>query len=84
MIKSITRVTIALLLALPLISVGSNQVRAFDPNKTYLVGVEAAFAPWSYVEQGELKGVAVEAFREVARIQGIKIDLKDYLDLARR
>jgi len=76
--KFITRSTIALLSALLLTSVGSKPLQAFDPNKTYLVGVEAAFAPWSYVEQGELKGVAVEAFREVAKMQGIKIDLKDY------
>jgi len=76
--KLITHSTIALLLALPLTSAGSKPLQAFDPNKTYLVGVEAAFAPWSYVEQGELKGVAVEAFRAVAESEGIKIELKDY------
>jgi polar amino acid transport system substrate-binding protein len=76
--KEITRLTAALILAFSVASVDSKPLQAFDPDKTYLVGIEAAFAPWSYVEQGELKGVAVEAFRAVAESEGIKIDLKDY------
>lgn len=71
----IMNLAIPLLLVLPL---ASPPLQAFDPDKTYKVGIEAAFAPWSYVEKGEIKGVGVEAIRAVAKSEGIKIDLKDY------
>lgn len=40
-------------------------------------GVEAAFPPWSYVENGEYKGIAIDAVREIAKAQGFEVEFKD-------
>ncbi len=66
------------ILALPLAQVVVTPAQAFDPAKTYKAGIEAAFPPWSYVEQGKIKGVAVDALRAVAEIEGIKLEIKDF------
>lgn len=40
-------------------------------------GVEAAFPPWSYVENGEYKGIAIDAVREIAKAQGFEVEFRD-------
>lgn len=40
-------------------------------------GVEAAFPPWSYVENGQFKGIAIDAVREIAKEQGFEVEFKD-------
>ena len=45
--------------------------------ETYQAGVEAAFPPWSYVENGQFKGIAIDAVREIAKKQGFEVEFKD-------
>ena len=42
-----------------------------------VAGVEAAFPPWAYVEQGEYKGIAIDAMRAIAEDQGLSVEFKD-------
>jgi len=49
----------------------------FDPERTYICGVEAAFPPWAYVEKGEYKGITVDTMREIAKIEGLKLEFRD-------
>lgn len=53
---------------------GSSGAFAAD---TYQAGVEAAFPPWSYVENGEFKGIAIDAAREIAKEEGFTLEFKD-------
>ena len=55
------------------IMAGSGGVAA----QTYQAGVEAAFPPWSYVEGGQYKGIAIDAVREIAKEQGFQVEFKD-------
>lgn len=43
----------------------------------YHAGVEAAFPPWSYVENGDFKGIAIDAVREIAKEQGFEVEFQD-------
>ena len=43
----------------------------------YLVGVDAAFPPWSWVERGEFKGFDVEVITRIAELQGFEIECRD-------
>jgi len=45
--------------------------------ETYTAGIEASFPPWAYVENGEKKGIAVDAMRWIAKDQGIDVNFKD-------
>jgi polar amino acid transport system substrate-binding protein len=54
--------------------VGSAGSSFSDP---YQAGVEAAFPPWSYVENGQFKGIAIDAVREIAKEQGFEVEFKD-------
>ncbi|AVA24231.1 amino acid ABC transporter substrate-binding protein (plasmid) [Rhizobium sp. NXC24] len=45
--------------------------------ETYQAGVEASFPPWSYVEGGEFKSIAVDAVREIAKEKGFNVEFKD-------
>ncbi len=42
-----------------------------------VAGVEAAFPPWAYVEDGEYKGIAIDAMREIAKKQDMDVEFKD-------
>lgn len=42
-----------------------------------VAGVEASFPPWAYVEDGQYKGIAIDAMREIAEDQGIEVEFKD-------
>lgn len=42
-----------------------------------VAGVEAAFPPWAYVENGEYKGIAIDAMRAIAEDQGLTVEFKD-------
>jgi polar amino acid transport system substrate-binding protein len=45
--------------------------------ETLTAGVEAAFPPWAYVEEGEYKGIAIDAMRAIAEDQGLDVEFKD-------
>lgn len=40
-------------------------------------GVEAAFPPWAYVENGEFKGIAIDAMREIAKDENLNVEFRD-------
>lgn len=44
--------------------------------ETYVVGTEPAYAPWAYVEDGEFKGISLDAMRAMAEQQGFDIKFK--------
>ena len=46
-------------------------------DKTLVAGVEAAFPPWAYAEDGEYKGIAIDAMRAIAKDQGLDVEFKD-------
>jgi polar amino acid transport system substrate-binding protein len=43
----------------------------------YIAGVEATFPPWAYVEEGEFKGIAVDAIRAIAESEGINLEYQE-------
>ena len=43
----------------------------------YVVGVDAAFPPWTWVEQGAYKGFDVEVMQAIAEVEGFKIKIRD-------
>lgn len=44
--------------------------------ETYVVGTEPAYAPWAYVQDGEFKGISLDAMRAMAEQQGFEIKFK--------
>lgn len=76
--RSLLAVVGVLSLLLTTIVVGSVSLQAqFDPESTYVVGVEATFPPWAWVEKGEFKGIAVDAIREIAKSEGINLEYQE-------
>lgn len=45
--------------------------------QTLVAGIEAAFPPWAYAEEGEYKGIAVDAMRAIAENQGMEVEFRD-------
>ncbi len=45
--------------------------------ETYVAGVEADYPPWAYVENGEYKGISIDAMRAIAKEEGFNIKFKD-------
>ena len=45
-------------------------------NKTLQVGVDKGFAPFSYVEQGEVRGFEIDLWKEIARREGFAYEFK--------
>ncbi|HSH43063.1 MAG TPA: transporter substrate-binding domain-containing protein [Arenicellales bacterium] len=45
--------------------------------ETLVAGVEASFPPWAYVEDGEYKGIAIDAMRAIAEDQDMDVEFKD-------
>lgn len=43
----------------------------------YIVGVDAAFPPWTWVERGEYKGFDVEVITRIAELEGFEIEIRD-------
>jgi polar amino acid transport system substrate-binding protein len=50
---------------------------AVEAKLEYVAGVEATFPPWAWVEEGEFKGIAVDAIRAIAENEGINIDFQE-------
>ena len=48
-----------------------------EPASTYVAGVEATFPPWAWVEEGEFKGISVDAIREIAKSEGINVEYQE-------
>lgn len=44
--------------------------------KTYVVGIEPSFPPWAAMEEGQYKGIAVDAVRAMAKQQGFEVKFK--------
>jgi polar amino acid transport system substrate-binding protein len=42
-----------------------------------VAGVEASFPPWAYVEDGEYKGIAIDAMRAIAEDQDMEVEFQD-------
>jgi len=69
---AVTVVLLGLLVAL----VGSNMPLQAQ-KQVYVVGVDASFPPWTWVEKGEYKGFDVEVMTAIAAIEGFKIEIRD-------
>jgi polar amino acid transport system substrate-binding protein len=48
-----------------------------ETKSEYVAGVEATFPPWAWVEEGEFKGIAVDAVRAVAENEGLNITFQE-------
>jgi polar amino acid transport system substrate-binding protein len=44
--------------------------------KTYVVGIEPAFPPWAFVQNGQYQGIAADAVRAMAKQQGFNVKFK--------
>ncbi|MFF7062609.1 transporter substrate-binding domain-containing protein [Pseudomonas sp. NPDC008258] len=42
-----------------------------------IAGIEASFPPWAYVEKGEVKGIAIDAMKEIAKSQDLEVEFQD-------
>lgn len=43
----------------------------------YIVGLDAAFPPFTWVERGEYKGFDVEVMRKIAELEGFRVEFRD-------
>lgn len=43
----------------------------------YIVGTNASFPPFEYVEEGEIVGFDIELVQEIAKIQGFEVEFRD-------
>jgi len=50
---------------------------ALSNSEVVIAGVEATFPPWAWVEKGVFKGIAVDAVREIAKIEGINLRFQE-------
>ncbi len=48
-----------------------------DTGTKYIAGVEATFPPWAWVEEGEFKGIAVDAIKAIAASEGLNIEFQE-------
>jgi len=48
-----------------------------EAKSEYVAGVEATFPPWAWVEEGEFKGIAVDAIRAIAESEGLNIEFRE-------
>lgn len=63
-------VTILVLLAVLSLSSGVMAQR-------YVVGTNASFPPFEYVEEGEIVGFDIDLIREIAKVQGFEVEFRD-------
>ncbi|MFW6264981.1 MAG: basic amino acid ABC transporter substrate-binding protein [Bacillota bacterium] len=49
--------------------------------ETYIVGTNAGFEPFEYVEDGEIVGFDIDLINEIAELQGFEVEIRD-LDFA--
>lgn len=61
----------------PLIAAAVFGATSAFAQEIYTAGVEASFPPWAYVEEGEYKGIAIDAMRAIAEDQGIQVEFTD-------
>ncbi|TDO95246.1 amino acid ABC transporter substrate-binding protein (PAAT family) [Halanaerobium saccharolyticum] len=45
--------------------------------QTYVVGTNASFPPFEYVEEGEIVGFDIELIKEIAKLQGFEVEVRD-------
>lgn len=45
--------------------------------QTYVVGTNASFPPFEYVEDGEIVGFDIELIKEIAKLQGFEVEVRD-------
>jgi len=76
--RSLKLVGMVVLLSLAVVLVGGNvSLQAQQEKEEYIVGVDAAFPPWTYVEKGEYKGFDVDVMREIAEHEEFNIKIVD-------
>jgi polar amino acid transport system substrate-binding protein len=63
-------------LAIALVA-GHASIGSASAQETYVAGVEASFPPWAYVEEGEFKGIAIDAMRAIAEDQNLDVEFRD-------
>jgi len=64
---------VLLLMLLGLVMVFSTMVMA----DTYVVGTSAGFPPFEYVENGEVVGFDIDLMKEIGKIKGFDVEVKD-------
>ena len=45
--------------------------------QTYVVGTNASFPPFEYVEDGEIVGFDIELIKEIAKLQDFEVEVRD-------
>jgi polar amino acid transport system substrate-binding protein len=70
---TLTKIGAAVLGAIAIVGTSSSAMSA----EKLIAGVEAAFPPWAYVEEGQYKGIAIDAMRAIAKDQDLEIEFKD-------
>jgi polar amino acid transport system substrate-binding protein len=48
-----------------------------EEGTVYSAGIEAAFPPWAYAEQGEYKGIVVDAVKAIEELESFSVDYRD-------
>lgn len=48
-----------------------------EGKEVYIVGVDAAFPPFTWVEQGEFKGFDIEVMKAIADLEGFEVEFRD-------
>ncbi|HHE48010.1 MAG TPA: transporter substrate-binding domain-containing protein, partial [Candidatus Acetothermia bacterium] len=43
----------------------------------YIVGLDAAFPPFTWVEAGQFRGFDVEVIRAIAELEGFRVEFRD-------
>lgn len=74
--KSVMWLLVAMLVVLPAGMVAASG-EAEDGGTVYEAGIEAAFPPWAYAEQGEYKGIVVDAVRAIEELEGFSVEYRD-------
>jgi len=64
---------VLLLMLLALMVVSSTMVMA----DTYVVGTSAGFPPFEYVENGEVTGFDIDLMKEIGKLKGFDVEVKD-------
>src|SRR5690606_25176810 len=62
-----------LIISVLLVVLSANVVMA----KTYIVGTSADFPPFEYVEEGEYVGFDIELIKEIGKLKGFEVEVKD-------
>ena len=74
--KNVMWLLVVVLIVLPVGMLAASG-EAEDGGTVYEAGIEAAFPPWAYAEQGEYKGIVVDAVRAIEELEGFSVEYRD-------